>query len=157
MAHSSGALGSEDIKQLLIKQAVPASIGILFMSINIYVIFSWWNWWYGGGMSCRPLVESMAVLSLPLAAFTEQVSLAKQKVIKIFAGVLLPALIVLNMFQCYQTYKNVLHWDRTSPTYYFRVFFKSNATEEDMQYLMPEKEIYGEMEHRMEALEAKKK
>jgi putative MATE family efflux protein len=47
MAHSSGALGSEDIKQLLIKQAVPASIGILFMSINILVDTIFVGQWIG--------------------------------------------------------------------------------------------------------------
>jgi len=47
MALSSGALGSEDIKQLLINQAVPASIGILFMSINILVDTIFVGQWIG--------------------------------------------------------------------------------------------------------------
>ena len=38
MAHvSSGQLGSEPIGKLLVKQAVPASIGILVMSLNVLV------------------------------------------------------------------------------------------------------------------------
>jgi hypothetical protein len=37
MAVSAEELGTEDIKKLLIKQAAPASIGILFMSVNILV------------------------------------------------------------------------------------------------------------------------
>lgn len=47
MAKTSGALGSDDIKQLLIKQAVPASIGILFMSINILVDTIFVGQWIG--------------------------------------------------------------------------------------------------------------
>lgn len=47
MAHSSGALGSDDIKKLLFKQAVPASIGILFMSINILVDTIFVGQWIG--------------------------------------------------------------------------------------------------------------
>jgi putative MATE family efflux protein len=47
MAVSSGALGSEDIKKLLIKQAVPASIGILFMSLNILVDTIFVGQWIG--------------------------------------------------------------------------------------------------------------
>lgn len=47
MAQSSGALGTDDIKQLLIKQAVPASIGILFMSINILVDTIFVGQWIG--------------------------------------------------------------------------------------------------------------
>ncbi len=47
MTKSSGALGTNDIKQLLIKQAVPASIGILFMSINILVDTIFVGQWIG--------------------------------------------------------------------------------------------------------------
>jgi putative MATE family efflux protein len=47
MTKSSGALGTDDIKQLLIKQAVPASIGILFMSINILVDTIFVGQWIG--------------------------------------------------------------------------------------------------------------
>lgn len=34
---TSGVLGTEDIRKLLIKQAIPSSIGVLFMSINILI------------------------------------------------------------------------------------------------------------------------
>jgi putative MATE family efflux protein len=47
MAQSSGALGTDDIKQLLWKQAVPASIGILFMSVNIIVDTIFVGQWIG--------------------------------------------------------------------------------------------------------------
>jgi hypothetical protein len=39
-----------------------------FMAINLYVIASWWNWWFGGGFGHRAFVESYAVLALPLSA-----------------------------------------------------------------------------------------
>ncbi|MFN3755871.1 MAG: MATE family efflux transporter [Flavobacterium sp.] len=47
MAQSSGALGTDNIKQLLWKQAVPASIGILFMSVNIIVDTIFVGQWIG--------------------------------------------------------------------------------------------------------------
>lgn len=47
MAQTSGALGSEDIKNLLYKQAVPASIGILFMSVNILIDTIFVGQWIG--------------------------------------------------------------------------------------------------------------
>ena len=37
MAVSSVELGTQDIKKLLIKQSVPSSVGILFMSVNILI------------------------------------------------------------------------------------------------------------------------
>lgn len=47
MAESTGALGSENIKTLLFKQAVPASIGILFMSVNILIDTIFVGQWIG--------------------------------------------------------------------------------------------------------------
>ena len=47
MAVSSKELGSLDIKKLLIKQSVPASIGILFMSVNILIDTIFVGQWIG--------------------------------------------------------------------------------------------------------------
>uniref|UniRef100_UPI00404AE4D1 MATE family efflux transporter n=1 Tax=Flavobacterium sp. TaxID=239 RepID=UPI00404AE4D1 len=47
MAVSSTELGSLDIKQLLVKQSVPAAIGILFMSVNILIDTIFVGQWIG--------------------------------------------------------------------------------------------------------------
>ncbi|WP_366185646.1 MATE family efflux transporter [Flavobacterium ovatum] len=47
MAVSSEELGTEDIKKLLIKQAVPASVGILFLSVNILIDTIFVGQWIG--------------------------------------------------------------------------------------------------------------
>jgi putative MATE family efflux protein len=47
MALSSTELGTLSIKQLLIKQSVPASIGILFMSVNILIDTIFVGQWIG--------------------------------------------------------------------------------------------------------------
>jgi putative MATE family efflux protein len=47
MAVSSGALGTEPIGKLLARQAIPASIGILFMSLNIVVDTIFVGQWIG--------------------------------------------------------------------------------------------------------------
>jgi putative MATE family efflux protein len=47
MAVTSVELGTQDIKKLLIKQAVPSSIGILFMSVNILVDTIFVGQWIG--------------------------------------------------------------------------------------------------------------
>lgn len=129
------------------KQHIPAVI--IFLVVNIYVVFSWWNWWYGGGFGARALVESMAVLSLPFAAFTEQV-LRRNMVTKSIAATILLLLMSLNMFQSYQSYKNVIHWDAMTRAYYFRVFLKTKATAEDTQLLMPDTEKFAESQKRLD-------
>ena len=47
MAVSSTELGTLSIKQLLIKQSVPAAIGILFMSVNILIDTIFVGQWIG--------------------------------------------------------------------------------------------------------------
>ncbi|MCW2117924.1 MATE family efflux transporter [Flavobacterium sp. 7A] len=47
MAVSAEELGTEDIKKLLIKQAVPASVGILFLSVNILIDTIFVGQWIG--------------------------------------------------------------------------------------------------------------
>lgn len=47
MAVSSEELGTKDIKKLLIKQAIPSSVGILFMSVNILVDTIFVGQWVG--------------------------------------------------------------------------------------------------------------
>ena len=47
MAISAEELGTQDIKKLLIKQAVPSSIGILFMSVNILIDTIFVGQWIG--------------------------------------------------------------------------------------------------------------
>jgi hypothetical protein len=42
---------------------------LVFLVINVYVILSWWSWWYGGGLGLRPFIDSYALLGIPLAAF----------------------------------------------------------------------------------------
>jgi hypothetical protein len=40
----------------------------IFFIVNVYIITSWWVWWYGGSFSQRPLIDSYSVLSFPIAA-----------------------------------------------------------------------------------------
>lgn len=47
MAVTSEELGTQDIKKLLIKQAIPSSVGILFMSVNILVDTIFVGQWVG--------------------------------------------------------------------------------------------------------------
>jgi hypothetical protein len=45
-----------------------ASVAILFfISLHMYVIYSWWCWFYMGSYGSRPMVEAYAMLSIPLA------------------------------------------------------------------------------------------
>lgn len=132
---------------------IPAIAVYLFL--NLYVVFSWWNWWYGGGFGARALVESYVILSFPFAAFMEQLIIGGRKLLTISFAVLLSMLIALNMFQSYQANRNVIHWDGMTRAYYFRVLFKTEINEEDTKYLMPDGEKFDENKKRLENISGK--
>lgn len=124
------------------KALIP--IYVIFLLLNLYVVFSWYQWWYGGGFGARPLIESLGVLALPLACFLENFLhvIKGKKILLLGLGTVLIFFLGLNMFQSYQSYKNVIHWDHMTRAYYFRVFLKANKTAEDEQYLMSNEDFY---------------
>ena len=114
-----------------------------FYLVFIYCIFSWQEWWYGGGFGCRPLIESLALLSVPLACIIKYFLQKQNRAVRIGFSTLLAIFIFLNIFQTYQYSKCLIHWSRMTKEYYWRVFgtldFDRNANE---QYLIKEADEY---------------
>lgn len=106
-----------------------------FMVINIYIIFSWWCWWYGGGFGSRPLIESYALLSLPFAFSLEM--FLSTKYTRYLVLILIPSLVALNHFQIYQYRRNIIHWDSMSKKAYFTSFLKYERPENLNRLLEP--------------------
>ena len=80
-------------------------------------MYSWWSWYYGGGFSCRPMVDFYGLLAIPLAAFFTYFNK------KLFYLRAIPFLLFLltgslNLFHPQQT-KTCLHWsDMTKESYW---------------------------------------
>lgn len=70
MAFISDELGTQDIKKLLIKQAVPSSIGILFLSVNIVIDTIFVGQWIGS------LAISAVTVVLPITFFISSLGMA---------------------------------------------------------------------------------
>ncbi|HEX8269412.1 MAG TPA: MATE family efflux transporter [Flavobacterium sp.] len=70
MAVSTEDLGTEDIRKLLIRQAVPASVGILFMTVNILVDTIFVGRWIG------PLAIAALTVVTPIAFLIASIGLA---------------------------------------------------------------------------------
>lgn len=112
--------------------------------VLIYLVFSWYSWWYGGSFGCRPLVEALAIIALPLAALIEAFKKYGNYAVKIAGSTILIFFIALNLFQTYQFSYNIIHYDRMTAAYYWRVFGKLELKDSDSQYLMDEKEYWAE-------------
>jgi hypothetical protein len=121
----------------------------LFFLIYIYVVFSWWCWWYGGTFGQRPLIDIYPLLAIPMAAFFEHTNnLKKLKRTGIYILVVL--FILLNFFQTIQAKYNIIHYDSMTRANYFEVFFSTSKKPDREKYLQHpdnEKALRGEEEY----------
>lgn len=119
------------------KALIPA-LSVFFV-LMIYCVFSWREWWYGGSFGCRPLVEVLAVIALPLAAVIEWMYNLSSKIKKAICFTLVSLIITLNIFQTYQYSMGLIHWDRMTCEYYWKVFGRIDFDRvKNEQYLLKE-------------------
>lgn len=92
-----------------------------YLLLHLYLVATWGCWWYGGCFALRPMVESMAILSLPLAIWWDQQS---HQVWRWASGTVVVALIVLNQFQSHQYQYGLIHYDAMTRAAYWHSFGK---------------------------------
>lgn len=99
-----------------------------FLPLHLYIIYSWWCWYYINGFGSRPMVETYALLAFPLGHTL--VFLMKNKTRKLALAGLLVFFAGLNLFQTWQLSKGLLWSEHGSSGYYFSVFGKTKLTYE---------------------------
>lgn len=95
---------------------------IVFVVLNIYVVLSWWCWWYGGSFGLRAFIESYAVLAFPLAALFSAMYVNTKMLKKVLMSVILISFIWLNQFQTSQYITSLLHYDSMNFKTYKAIF-----------------------------------
>ena len=103
---------------------MPASkfkwVVLIYFAVHIYIIFSWWCWWYGGSFGARPMVDASAILSIPLAA--SFATLMKRKVSSYMITGIVVVLVALSLFQSMQYRRGIIHWDSMTKETFWLVF-----------------------------------
>ncbi len=94
---------------------------LVFLLVNIYVISSWWCWWYGGGFGLRSFIDSYALMAIPLAAFITW-TIKRKQIIKWLLLIFLAGAVYLNVFQVRQYKRGFLHYVSMSKASYWAVF-----------------------------------
>ncbi|MBE9511996.1 MAG: hypothetical protein IMY71_14100 [Bacteroidetes bacterium] len=121
-----------------LRKQIPDSFWpvLIFLIINIYLVFSWWCWWYGGSFGSRIMVDSYAFLSLPLAAVIQKIS-EKRRIMRSIFIIIFGTLVWVNLFQMRQYRTSLLHWDSMSRKAYWGIFLKSYFPEKYQEMLDP--------------------
>lgn len=108
----------------------------IYFIIIIYVVFCWISWFYGWSFGCRALIESLAVLSIPLGAFLHYLIKWRNITLISAATAVFGFFIWLNVYQSHQYMTMALPGDHITKEYYWRVWNVMHATDEDREYLM---------------------
>jgi len=114
----------------LLKRSVPLlqwSI-IAFFAINLYVVSSWSCWWYADSFGQRALVQSYAVMALPLGAVLEWLR-GRAWIWRTAAITVLLGFTALNLFQIHQGTLGLIHTSRMTWPGYKAVFARTTRPE----------------------------
>jgi len=91
------AYGFFSLKRKGLKLVVPI---VVYISVMIYVLSSWWSWWFGGSFGQRSMVDFYGLMAIPFAAFVEEAMAKKLK--RIIVLFLIGGLILFNQFNIRQ-------------------------------------------------------
>ncbi len=118
---------------------------LIYTLLNIYVILSWWVWWYGGGFGLRAFIDSYAILAIPFAAIITWA--IKKKIIYHFLTLFIVfVLIAFSVFQTQQYFNVAIHWDSMNKAAYWETFGRVYPT--DKYWTLLELPDYDEVLYR---------
>jgi hypothetical protein len=134
---------------------------IIYKLLSIYILSSWWSWWFGGGFGLRAFVDSYGLLAIPFACVVDYGF--KQKNWQKYAVTsILVILILFNQFQTRQYHHNAIHWWWMNKEAYWETFLKLKPTQRFWEvvtlpdYEAARKGIYRELRTK-EAIEKEKR
>lgn len=98
---------------------------VVFIVLAMYIIFSWWCWWYGGSFGMRSFIDYYGILAIPLALLlTEIWKFKKFSKVLVFSIVLFA--LTQNIFFVEKYKRSSIHWDSTSKESFWHSFWHVN-------------------------------
>jgi hypothetical protein len=93
---------------------------LLYWTVNVLVISSWWIWYYGSGFGSRVFIEHYPVFLLPLALVLERASRRWWTLARLFFLLC----VALHLLQFVQYHRGILHHERMDAHKYAYTFLK---------------------------------
>jgi glycosyltransferase involved in cell wall biosynthesis len=98
----------------------PFALAItIFLPVNVYIIYSWWCWWYGGGFGSRPFIDSYALMALPVAALLQSWVHQKRKTIRLPLIALYFLVVSMGIYYNKLYHTGAIHWDSMTKEAFF--------------------------------------
>jgi len=99
---------------------------IAFLPVHIYIIYSWWCWFYMNGLGSRPMIEAYPLLALPLGLL--YAALLKNPIARLAGILLLIFFCAQQMMMTWQTAHSLLYSEGSSRTFYLNTLFKTSLS-----------------------------
>jgi len=100
---------------------------LIFLVLNLYIVFSWWTWWYGGSFGQRALIESYSILAIPFAAIVEKI-FHSRIIPRVLFSSILTIFFVLGLWNNIKYYYGSIHWDSMTKKAYFDSFWRAKPS-----------------------------
>lgn len=111
-----------------------SSIILLLVPIYIYVVLSWWCWWYGGSFGLRAMIDIYPFLAISLAALVLVLHTGTMMGKKLLLSIMC-ILVVLNLWQTTQYRWGIIHHDGMTKEAYFDAFFRIEKSPEQEKFI----------------------
>lgn len=103
------------------KDSLRALWSFVFLAIVIYVLSSWWMWYYGGSFGTRVIIEYLPVFALLLFFLLNGI---KNKTVRISTIVFLVLIVALCQVQTAQYRYEIIHWSDMTQEKYWDMFLQ---------------------------------
>ncbi|MBL4710111.1 MAG: hypothetical protein JKY48_16905 [Flavobacteriales bacterium] len=127
-------LGITGLVALFKKKRQIASLLIIFLIVNVWVLSSWDCWWYADSFSQRSIVQAYPIFVLPFGYLLKSKFSSSKLGLSITSFVFL-SLIVLNLFQTWQFSNYIIHPSRMTKEYYWNIFGLTDKNEANRKLL----------------------
>jgi len=107
----------------------------IFFILNLYIVSSWSCWWYAQSLGQRALVQSYAVMAIPLGYFIRWMA-ERKFYAKVLFGLGVIFFVWLNIFQTWQLQNHIISGDRMTFAYYLKSFGRTEINPEDKKLLL---------------------
>jgi hypothetical protein len=99
---------------------------LIFSALNIYILSSWWCWWYGGSFGMRPMIDSYGILGIWIALFFQYLFNKSKILLGVFI-MITGFFVYLNLFQTRQAKIAYIHYDSMTRAAYWKIFLNEHG------------------------------
>lgn len=100
---------------------------LLILPLHIFIIYSWWCWYYINGLGSRPMVEMYALLSFSLGAFYTFLMRFKRIGVVLVSSIVL-IFSVFNVFKIYQEKEGLIWTQFSNRAFYWEMLTATKSS-----------------------------